>query len=180
MKPIVLIAAAVSLCSGAALAADAEQLLKEKACLSCHTLDKKLVGPAYKEVAAVLAGRMAVQTRLRVCGVVENMSFFECPHCGERTAIFGEGGGREAADTLGVPLLGRIPLMTELREGGDAGTPIVLSAPDSPAGRELRQAARELANATRTLVGKPLGLTVAAGVAGSGAGSEHAQHGHAH
>ena len=126
------------------------------------------------------AGRMAVQTRLRVCGVVENMSFFECPHCGERTAIFGEGGGREAADTLGVPLLGRIPLMTELREGGDAGTPIVLSAPDSPAGRELRQAARELANATRTLVGKPLGLTVAAGVAGSGAGSEHAQHGHAH
>src|SRR5712692_407586 len=113
------------------------------------------------------AGRMAVQTRLRVCGVVENMSFFECPHCGERTSIFGEGGGREAAETLGVPLLGRIPLLTELREGGDAGTPIVVSAPDSPAGRELRQAARELAKVTRTLVGKPLGLTVAAGAAAS-------------
>jgi len=70
--------------------------------------------------------------------------------------------------------------MTELREGGDAGTPIVVSAPDSPAGRELRQAAHELAKATRTLVGKPLGLTVAAGAVGAGAGGEHAHHGHAH
>ena len=65
MKPLVLIAAAaVSLSSGAALAADAEQLLKEKACLSCHTLDKKLVGPAYKEVAAKYKSRKDAEAYL--------------------------------------------------------------------------------------------------------------------
>jgi len=65
MKPTVLIAAAaVSLSSGAALAADAEQLLKEKACLSCHTLDKKLVGPAYKEVAAKYKSRKDAEAYL--------------------------------------------------------------------------------------------------------------------
>src|SRR5256886_82815 len=79
------------------------------------------------------AGKMAVQTRLRVIGVIENMSYFVCPHCGERTAVFGEGGGQLAAETLGVPLMGQIPLMPELREGGDAGVPIVVSRPDSPA-----------------------------------------------
>src|ERR671937_176448 len=67
------------------------------------------------------AGKMATQTRLKVVGVIENMSYFVCSHCGERTAIFGEGGGQEAARTLGVPLLGQIPLMPELREGGDRG-----------------------------------------------------------
>src|SRR5258708_4141923 len=65
MKPLVLTAAAaVSLSSGAALAADAEQLLKEKACLSCHTLDKKLVGPAYKEVAAKYKSRKDAEAYL--------------------------------------------------------------------------------------------------------------------
>jgi cytochrome c len=65
MKPLVLFAAAaVSLSSGAALAADAQQLLKEKACLSCHTLDKKLVGPAYKEVAAKYKSRKDAQAYL--------------------------------------------------------------------------------------------------------------------
>jgi ATP-binding protein involved in chromosome partitioning len=130
------------------------------------------------------AGKMAVQTRLRVCGVIENMSFFECPHCGDRTSIFGEGGGQEAADTLGVPLLGRIPLVPDVREGGDTGTPIVVSQPDSPAGRELREAARNLAKATRTLIRKPLGLTVPPGASvvagGDGHAHEHAHSGHQH
>jgi ATP-binding protein involved in chromosome partitioning len=126
------------------------------------------------------AGRMAVQTHLRVCGVIENMSYFVCPHCGERTSIFGEGGGEIAAGTLGVPLFGRVPLMPAIREGGDTGTPIVVSDPDSPAGEALRQAARELARSTRTLVGKPLGLTVAPGAAAAaGAGDGHAGHSHA-
>jgi ATP-binding protein involved in chromosome partitioning len=106
------------------------------------------------------AGKMAVQTRLRVCGVIENMSFFVCPHCGERTAIFGEGGGHEAAETLRVPLLGQIPLIPAVREGGDTGTPIVVSDPDSAAGEAFREAARELAKSTRTLVKKPIGLSV--------------------
>jgi ATP-binding protein involved in chromosome partitioning len=122
------------------------------------------------------AGRMAEQTRLRVCGVIENMSYFVCPHCGEREYIFGQGGGELAADTLGVPLLAKIPLMAELRGGGDAGVPIVVSEPDSAAGQALRLAAGELAKATRTLVGKPLNLVVAPGAAPAGAG--HAGHSH--
>jgi len=119
------------------------------------------------------AGKMAVQTRLRVIGVIENMSYFVCPHCGERTSVFGEGGGQLAAETLGVPLMGQIPLMPELRQGGDAGVPIVVSRPDSPAAVAFREAARELARSTRTLVGKPLNLLAAGGGAGAHAGHAH-------
>jgi ATP-binding protein involved in chromosome partitioning len=129
------------------------------------------------------AGKMAVQTRLKVVGVIENMSYFVCPHCGERTSIFGEGGGQEAAETLGVPLLGRVPLVPALREGGDNGTPIVASDPDSEASQVLREAAQRLARETKTLVRKPLGLTVGPGVtpADSHAGHVHNGHeGHAH
>ncbi|MEX0832448.1 MAG: Mrp/NBP35 family ATP-binding protein [Actinomycetota bacterium] len=122
------------------------------------------------------AGKMAEQTKLRAIGVVENMSYFVCPHCGEQTSIFGEGGGREAARTLGVPLLGRIPLVTSLREGGDTGTPIVVSEPDSPASRALSESAAELAKMAKTNVGKPLNLVMNPGAA-AGAGS-HAGHSH--
>lgn len=118
---------------------------------------------------AELAGKMAERTNLRPIGVVENMSSFVCPHCGEVTRIFGEGGGAEAAETLGVPLMGQIPLMTELREGGDTGMPIVVSDPDSPAGIALRETARTVARATKTRVGRPLTL-----LAGPGAAAGHA------
>ncbi len=128
------------------------------------------------------AGKMAGQVRQTVVGVVENMSYFVCPHCGERTNVFGEGGGKLAADTLGVPLLGQIPLMPELREGGDAGTPIVVSHPDSAAGQALLHAAGELATASRTRIRKPLTLMPTQGAAaGNGhAGNGHAGHDHAH
>ena len=104
------------------------------------------------------AGKMAERTNLRPIGVVENMSWFICPHCGEREAIFGEGGGQQAAGHLDVPLMAQVPLMPAMREGGDTGAPIVISHPDSPAALALREAATAVARATRSKVGKPLTL----------------------
>lgn len=130
------------------------------------------------------AGKMAEQTKLRAIGVIENMSYFACPHCGERTSIFGDGGGQEAADTLGVPLLGQIPLVPALREGGDEGTPIVVSEPESPAALALTEAAGALLKITTSKIGKPLQLVVAPGAATSAPdashGGDHAHAGHSH
>jgi ATP-binding protein involved in chromosome partitioning len=111
------------------------------------------------------AGKMAERTNLRPIGVIENMSSFICSHCGEETRIFGEGGGQEAAETLRVPLIAKVPLMPALREGGDMGTPLVISDPDSPAAVALREAARTVAQATKSAIGRPLTL-----LAGPGAG----------
>ena len=122
------------------------------------------------------AGKMAERTNLRPIGVIENMSWFVCPHCGEPTPIFGQGGGTEAAETLGVPLFAQVPLEPALREGGDDGTPIVVTDPDSPAGEALRRAARELAQTTRSKVGKPLPIMAVPGAAVTAGG----HHGHAH
>ncbi len=122
------------------------------------------------------AGKMAERTNLHPVGVIENMSWFVCPHCGEREFIFGTGGGEEASETLGVPLLAKIPLISELRDGGDRGKPIVVSDPDGPASVALREAARELANATRSKVGKPLPLMASPGATGAAGGHQ----GHAH
>jgi ATP-binding protein involved in chromosome partitioning len=66
-----------------------------------------------------------------VLGIVENMSYFLCPHCGERSEIFGHGGAREEADKLGVPFLGEVPLHLDIRTTSDSGHPIVVSKPDS-------------------------------------------------
>lgn len=77
-------------------------------------------------------------------GIIENMSYFVCPHCGQPTEIFGRGGGEREARKQGVPLLGRIPLDPQVREGGDQGVPIVASAPDSPAAREFFAIAERL------------------------------------
>jgi ATP-binding protein involved in chromosome partitioning len=122
------------------------------------------------------AGKMAERTNLRPIGVIENMSWFVCPHCGEPTPIFGQGGGNEAAETLGVPLFAQVPLEPALREGGDDGAPIVVTDPDSPAGEALRRAARELAHTTRSKVGKPLPIMARPGPPVT-AGDHH---GHAH
>jgi ATP-binding protein involved in chromosome partitioning len=118
------------------------------------------------------AGKMAERTNLRPLGVVENMSYYVCPHCGERDEIFGSGGGREAAETLGVPLMAQVPLIPAVRAGGDAGSPIVVSDPDSPASVALVEAARAVARATKTKVGKPLNL-IATGAGGNGGGHHH-------
>jgi ATP-binding protein involved in chromosome partitioning len=104
------------------------------------------------------AGKMAERTNLRPIGVIENMSYYVCPHCGEREAIFGEGGGHEAAETLGVPLMAQVPLVPAVRAGGDEGVPIVVQQPDAPASAALREAAEAVRRATKTKVGKPLSL----------------------
>ncbi|PTR30223.1 ATP-binding protein involved in chromosome partitioning [Rhodococcus sp. OK519] len=109
------------------------------------------------------AGAIALQTRQRIAGVVENMSWMELPD-GSRMEVFGSGGGQAVADRLTqavgakVPLLGQIPLEQAVREGGDAGLPIVLSAPDSPAGTALRDIADKLSVRSRGLAGMSLGI----------------------
>ena len=74
------------------------------------------------------------QLNIPLLGVVENMSTFACPHCGERTDIFGHGGGERMATDMGFPFLGSVPIDTRVRSGGDEGQPIVVAAPESPAG----------------------------------------------
>ncbi len=111
------------------------------------------------------AGTLAAQLHQRVVGVIENMSYLPCPHCGERVDVFGSGGGLAVAQTLTrltgtpVPLLGEVPIDTRLREAGDTGLPLVLSDPDSPAARQLWKVAEELASRSRSLAGRQLGLT---------------------
>lgn len=67
-----------------------------------------------------------------VLGIIENMSYFLCPHCGEKTEIFSSGGGEKTSQKYNVPLIGKIPIDTEIRVGGDAGKPIIISNPKSP------------------------------------------------
>ena len=129
------------------------------------------------------AGKMAERTNLRPIGVIENMSYYVCPHCGERDDIFGTGGGQEAADTLGVPLMAQVPLVPALRAGGDTGSPIVVTDPDAPASVALRESAHAVARATKSKVGKPLTLMAnVPATAGTGnGGHDHGGHaGHQH
>ena len=118
------------------------------------------------------AGTMASMMHQRVVGVVENMSYLPCPHCAaegqdHRLEVFGSGGGARVAETLSkrfgydVPVLGHVPLDMSLREGGDAGKPIVDSDPTAPAALVLRSVAEALAGRGRGLAGMQLGLTPA-------------------
>jgi ATP-binding protein involved in chromosome partitioning len=86
---------------------------------------------------------------VRILGVVENMSFFECPHCGGRTDVFGHGGAQAEAATLGVPFLGAVPLLMDVREAGDAGMPVVVGAPESAAAVAFRGIAQGVVNALK-------------------------------
>ena len=110
------------------------------------------------------AGLVAAQTEQDVVGVVENMAWLDQPD-GTRLELFGSGGGDAVAAGLAqalghdVPVLGRVPLDVRLREGGDAGVPVVVAAPDSPAAAALRGVARSLAARPRGLAGRSLGLS---------------------
>ncbi|MQA96367.1 MAG: P-loop NTPase [Streptosporangiales bacterium] len=113
------------------------------------------------------AGSIAVQTHQRISGVIENMSYLPCPHCDERIDVFGSGGGQVVAEALtrnvGAPvkLLGQVPIDVRLREGGDAGEPLVLAAPEAPAAVALAEIAHGLAGKQRGLLGRQLGLSPA-------------------
>jgi ATP-binding protein involved in chromosome partitioning len=85
------------------------------------------------------------QVRVEVLGIVENMSYFQCPNCNHRTAIFSHGGGAATAAKYGVPYLGEVPLDIAVREGGDVGRPIVLANPDAPAAKAFAQIASNVA-----------------------------------
>lgn len=109
------------------------------------------------------AGTIATQTGQKVAGVIENMSFLEMPD-GGRMELFGSGGGAILAGRLSaavgseVPLLGQIPLDIRLREGGDAGKPVVLAAPETAAAKAMQDVASALASRPRGLSGLSLGI----------------------
>ena len=79
-----------------------------------------------------------------VLGIIENMSYFICRHCGEREEIFGHGGGQKTAEMLGVPFLGEVPIDPKVVIGGDSGVPIVVGEPASPAAQAFRELARQV------------------------------------
>lgn len=100
------------------------------------------------EIALVDAEKglnMFTQVNVPVMGIVENMSYFACPHCGERTDVFSAGGGKRVGDRLGVDFLGEIPLHSQVREGGDAGKPILVLEPESPISKSFLEIADRVA-----------------------------------
>ncbi len=99
--------------------------------------------PAAQKVAA-LSAAMAAKVNMTVKGVIENMSWFTGDD-GKQYEIFGSGGGQELADSLGVPMLGKLPLVPELREGGDDGVPITVADPDSESAKLFHEIARRIA-----------------------------------
>jgi ATP-binding protein involved in chromosome partitioning len=90
-------------------------------------------------------GEMFRQLEVTVLGVVENMSYYICPHCGQPEYVFGQGGAERTGQKLGAPVLGQVPLDPAIRAGGDAGLPVVLSAPNSTSGQALTTIAQRVA-----------------------------------
>jgi len=95
--------------------------------------------------------------KMDILGVIENMSGFVCPHCGKETAIFKVGGGEAAAEELGLPFLGRIPLDPRIVIGGDAGKPFVLEHPDSAAAQAFREIVKKLRPRLKETKPRPTG-----------------------
>ena len=89
--------------------------------------------------------RMFQQTRVPILGIVENMSYYICPHCNSRDHIFGEGGARRAAAELEIPFLGEVPLDLAIRQQSDSGSPIVVARPESESAKTLREISRKVA-----------------------------------
>jgi ATP-binding protein involved in chromosome partitioning len=107
---------------------------------------------------ALRAGQMTAQTGMRVAGVVENMATFVAPDTGVEYRIFGEGGGQLLAAELDAELWAQIPIDARLREGADAGVPLVVSHPDAPASQRIAEVAARLSRQRTSLVGRALPL----------------------
>ena len=108
---------------------------------------------------ALRSAKMFERVGVPVLGVVENMSHFACPHCGQRTDIFLSGGGDRLAREVGVPLLGQIPLQAGVADLGDSGAPVIVAQPDSPAAVALRA----IAEAVRKRAGRSVSLPILTG-----------------
>jgi ATP-binding protein involved in chromosome partitioning len=114
-------------------------------------LDGAVIVTTPQDVALIDARKglaMFRRVNVPVLGVIENMSTFVCPHCGKTSEIFKHGGGRRTAEQLGVPFLGDIPIDPAIVVGGDAGTPIVVSHPDSVAAKAFVAVAEEISRQT--------------------------------
>ena len=113
---------------------------------------------------AVRAGMMAEQLNQKVAGVIENMSSFACPHCGDPIDMFGSGGGHTVSEILtgklgyDVPLIAQIPFDPRLRLGGDTGAPLGVTNPEAPACLAIESASKHLLSIPRNLIGKPLSV----------------------
>ncbi len=94
---------------------------------------------------AIKAKAMFDKVDVPTLGVIENMSYFVCPHCGARSEIFDHGGGKAAAQKLSVPFLGEVPLVTAIREGSDEGVPVVAGRPQAPESKALVEIASKVA-----------------------------------
>jgi ATP-binding protein involved in chromosome partitioning len=104
--------------------------------------------------------RMFQQTKVPLLGIIENMSYYVCPHCGGRDEIFGHGGAALAAESLGVPFLGEIPLDPAIRKHSDAGTPVVLAEPESASARALAEVSGKLAQQVSIQAFRSIPLTI--------------------
>ncbi len=107
-------------------------------------LDGGVIVTTPQDVALDVARRgiqMFEKVNVKILGIVENMSYYVCPHCHERDDVFGHGGGRQEAERLEVPFLGEIPLFTEIRICGDKGLPVMIAAPDSEPAKAFRRCA---------------------------------------
>jgi ATP-binding protein involved in chromosome partitioning len=91
---------------------------------------------------AVKAVGMFSKLNVPIVGVIENMSYLQCPHCSEKINIFGKGGGQKISEKFNIPFLGEIPLSPQIMEGSDKGKPIILSEPDSIQANALRNVAK--------------------------------------
>ena len=128
---------------------DASMSMAQEAPISGVVIVSTPADVAWEDAGKAVA--MFDKLNVPVFGVVENMSYFICPHCGDRTEIFGHGGGRKAADELGLEFLGEIPLDVKTRLAGDQGVPIVESDPESPQAEAFMSVAKQVAARCSTL-----------------------------